>query len=50
MADVIVNHMDQEWLLGLGIETLDLPDLKEEVFAKWVHDRRPPLGECLPAE
>jgi hypothetical protein len=48
MADVIIDHMDQEWLLGFGIEMLGVPDLKEQVVAKWVGDRRPPLRACLP--
>jgi hypothetical protein len=48
MADVIIDHTDQEWLLGFGIEMLGVKDLKEEVVAKWVADRRPPLRQCLP--
>lgn len=48
MADVIIDHTDQEWLLGFGIEMLGVPDLKKEVIPKWVGDRRPPLRECLP--
>jgi hypothetical protein len=48
MADVIIDHTDQEWLLGFGIETLGVKDLKDEVVAKWVADRRPPLRQCLP--
>ena len=48
MADIIIDHMDQQWLLGFGIDILGLSDIKDQAVSKWVGNRRPPLQECVP--
>jgi hypothetical protein len=48
MADIIVDYMDPRWLLGFGIEMLGVADLKDQVVAAWIEQRRPPLRERFP--
>jgi hypothetical protein len=48
MADIIIDQMDQQWLLGFGIDILGLAEIKEQAVLKWVGNRRPPLQECAP--
>ena len=48
MADVLIDHMDPEWLLGFGIDLLGVSELKEQVITKWVARRRPPIRDCFP--
>lgn len=48
MADVLIDHMDPEWLLGFGIDLLGVSELKEKVITGWVARRRPPLRDCFP--
>jgi hypothetical protein len=48
MADVLIDHMDPDWLLGFGIDLLGVSELKEQVITNWVARRRPPLRDCFP--
>jgi hypothetical protein len=48
MTDIIIDHMDQQWLLGFGIDLLGVSDLKERAILDWVGKRRPSLRQCLP--
>jgi len=48
MTDIIIDHMDQEWLLGFGIDLFDVSDVKAQTVSGWVGNRRPPLRECMP--
>ena len=48
MTDIIIDHMDQQWLLGFGIDLLGVSDLKEQAISDWVGKRRPSLRQCIP--
>jgi hypothetical protein len=48
MADIIIDYMDQEWLLGFGIDMLGLSDIKADAISKWIDQRRPALRTCAP--
>ena len=48
MTDIIIDYMDQEWLLGFGIDLFDISDVKETTVSDWVANRRPPLRQCMP--
>lgn len=48
MTDVIIDHMDQQWLLGFGIDLLGVTELKDQVVSDWVAKRRPPLRQRMP--
>jgi hypothetical protein len=48
MTDIIIDHMDQQWLLGFGIDLLGVSDLKEQAISDWVGKRRPSLRQCMP--
>jgi hypothetical protein len=48
MIDIIIDHMDKQWLLGFGIDLLGVSDLKEHAISDWVGKRRPSLRQCMP--
>jgi len=48
MTDIIIDNMDQQWLLGFGIDLLGVSDLKEQAISDWVGKRRPSLRQCVP--
>jgi len=48
MTDVIIDNMDQEWLLGFGIDLVGVPEVKGSVLKDWVARRRPSLREHFP--
>jgi hypothetical protein len=48
MADVIIDHMDPQWLLGFGIEMLGVGEVREQAIADWIAQRRPSLRERFP--
>ena len=48
LADTIIDHLDQEWLLRFGLALLGIPQATETVIAHWREQRRPPLREHLP--
>jgi hypothetical protein len=48
MTDIIIDHMDQQWLLGFGIDLLGVSELKELAITEWIAKRRPPLRHGMP--
>lgn len=48
MADFIIDNMDPEWLIGFGLELLDLPEPRAWVRNDWISQKRPPIREYLP--
>jgi hypothetical protein len=48
IADIIIDHMDQQWLFGFGIDMLGISDIKDQALSKWIGNLRPPLRECVP--
>jgi hypothetical protein len=48
MADYIVDNMDSEWLIGFGLELLDLPEATQFVRNEWAAKRKPPIRQHLP--
>jgi len=48
MADYIIDNMDPEWLVGFGLELLDLPEATQIVRDDWTARRKPPIRQHLP--
>jgi hypothetical protein len=48
MADYIIDNMDPEWLIGFGLELLDLPEATQFVRDDWTAKRKPPIRQQLP--
>jgi len=48
MADYIIDNMDPEWLIGFGLEMLDLPEATQFVRNDWTERRKPPIRQHLP--
>jgi hypothetical protein len=48
LADIIIDHMDPEWLLGFGIDLLGASEAKEWVLKDWIARRRPALRQRYP--
>ena len=48
MADYIIDNMDPEWLIGFGLELLDLPEATRFVRHDWTTRRKPPIRQHLP--
>src|SRR5215467_1387513 len=48
MADTIVDNMDPEWLIGFGLQLLDLPEATRFVRDDWTARRKPPVRQHLP--
>jgi hypothetical protein len=48
MADYIIDNMDPEWLIGFGLELLDLPEAAQFVLNDWAERRRPRIRKYLP--
>jgi hypothetical protein len=48
ITDTIIDSMDQEWLIGFGLELLGVPEATAWVQNDWVQERRPPLREYVP--
>jgi hypothetical protein len=48
MADYIIESMDPEWLIGFGLELLDLPEATQFVRDDWMARRKPSIGQHLP--
>jgi hypothetical protein len=48
LADAIIDHLDQEWILRFGLALLGIPQATETVIGLWRDQRRPPLREHLP--
>ncbi len=48
MADYIIDNMDPEWLVGFGLELLDLPEATSFVRKEWAAKRKPPIRQYLP--
>jgi len=48
MADTIVDNMDPEWLIGFGLQLLDLPEATKFVRDDWTARRKPPVRQHLP--
>jgi hypothetical protein len=47
-ADMIIDNMDPEWLIGFGLELLDFPEAIAYVRGKWAEKRKPPIRDYLP--
>jgi hypothetical protein len=48
LTDTIIDCIDQEWLLQLGLRTLNLAEATDWVVNRWVTNRRKPLRTYLP--
>lgn len=48
MADIIIDYMDPQWLIGFGLELLHVSEATEFVLEDWIQRRRPALREHLP--
>jgi hypothetical protein len=48
MTDTIIDNMDPEWLIRLGLNLLGAPEAVEYVMSNWIQNRRPPLRDHLP--
>jgi len=48
MADYIIDNMDQEWLIGFGLQLFDLPEATQFVRDDWTARRKPPIRQYLP--
>jgi hypothetical protein len=48
MADYIIDNMDPEWLIGFGLELLDLPEATHFVRNNWAARHKPPIRQYLP--
>ena len=48
LTDRIVDCIDQEWLLRLGLRTLNLAEATDRIVNRWITDRRKPLRTYLP--
>lgn len=48
MADYVIDNMDPEWLIGFGLELLDLPEAVQFVRDGWTAKRKPPIRQHLP--
>jgi hypothetical protein len=48
MADTIIDSMDPEWLIGFGLELLDIPEAVTYVRAQWAANRKPSVRQHLP--
>jgi hypothetical protein len=48
MADTIIDNMDPEWLIGFGLELLDIPEATAYVRAEWARKRKPTIRGYLP--
>jgi len=51
MTDYIIDNMDPEWLIGFGIQLLDVPDAPRAipwVRADWASRRKPTIRQYLP--
>ena len=48
MTDYIIDNMDPEWLVGFGLELLDLPEATQFVRDDWTARRKPPIRQHLP--
>ncbi len=48
LTDTIIDNMDPQWLLWLGLEILGLPEATEHVIGDWIEHRRKPLRQYRP--
>ena len=48
MTDTIIDNLDSEWLLQLGLQLLGVPEATEYVLAQWRSDRKKPLRTYRP--
>ncbi len=48
MANYVIDNMDPEWLVGFGLELLDLPQATQFVKDSWIASRKPPIRQYLP--
>lgn len=48
LTDTIIDNIDPEWLLRLGLEILGLPEATEHVISDWIVHRRKPLRQFRP--
>ena len=48
LTDTIIDCLDQEWLLRLGLWTLNLTEATDRTVNRWITDRRKPLRTYLP--
>ncbi len=48
MTDTIIDNLDPEWLLRLGLQLLGVPEATEYVVAQWRTDRKRPLRTYRP--
>jgi hypothetical protein len=48
IADTIIDNMDPEWLIGFGLELLDIPEATVYVRRTWTEKRKPPIRDYLP--
>ncbi len=48
LTDTIIDCLNQEWLLRLGLFTVHLAEATEFVVARWKADRRRPIRTYLP--
>lgn len=48
MADYIIDNMDPDWLIGFGLDLLDLPEATQFVRDDWTAKRKPPIRQHLP--
>lgn len=48
MTDIIIDNLDQQWLLEFGIDLLGVSEVKDQAVTRWTAKRRPPLRHCMP--
>ena len=48
MTDMIIDNLDQEWLLRIGLELLGVPEATDYVVNDWKSHRRKPLRTYRP--
>ena len=48
MTDTIIDNIEPEWLLGVGLNILGLPDVTDYVVKDWIANRKKPLRTYRP--